>query len=514
MGETAISSGRDRIDGLEAMWPLVAVVLLAPAAGATTSRDVLLTSLPLDITGQPIALPENAALEKHLAANLEEHQSEASATCDHFHCAPPDGVGLTAADFESYPMASVPSIDFPAAFADRDVIYVSKAPVFSTAECNEVIRLAELEGDGLPSTKSGKYQIGKAWIKDMPSVLTWFNKALSTQLFPTLSTLFPDLLPEAKELRAHSVAVLKYNASHPQTDVHVDDALFAFTIALSPADAFEGGGTYFEHLGKIVDMPQGHATFRPGAVRHAGSAVSAGVRYVIGGFIAVADKVEHVRRLNERGNKILLASPNEMGLLEAERLFRWGLLLNANCSLCHQNLGDTYLRLEQPADAEASLKHQIQLLPRDSDAYFALGNAIRGQGAGRHADALAAYESAVAITPNDYESHLGRADMFSALERPLDEIAAFRAAAQIKPNDVRIWLNIGSAYSSEAVDDIEQGMSLRVHPCCPARAVAPLPRVLVCVCDIHVALTGRARVSLPSTHCSRGRLPPGSRRRS
>ena len=46
-------------------------------------------------------------------------------------------------------------------------------------------------------------------------------------------------------------------------------------------------------------------------------------------------QVEHVRRLNERGNKILLAQ--EAGMLgadlnEAERLFSWGLRLNANCS--------------------------------------------------------------------------------------------------------------------------------------------------------------------------------------
>ena len=51
-------------------------------------------------------------------------------------------------------------------------------------------------------------------------------------------------------------------------------------------------------------MPQGYATFRPGSVRHAGSTVTSGLRYVIGGFIAVADRVEHVRRLNERGNRL------------------------------------------------------------------------------------------------------------------------------------------------------------------------------------------------------------------
>ena len=34
-------------------------------------------------------------------------------------------------------------------------IFVSKAPMFTAAECSEVIALAEAEGGGLPSTKSG-----------------------------------------------------------------------------------------------------------------------------------------------------------------------------------------------------------------------------------------------------------------------------------------------------------------------------------------------------------------------
>ena len=69
------------------------------------------------------------------------------------------------------------------------------------------------------------------------------------------------------------------------------------------------------------------------------------VRYVLGGFIAVADRVEHVRRLNERGNRLMLASPgDEAAMLRAERLFRWGVMLNPNCSLCFQNLGDTCVR--------------------------------------------------------------------------------------------------------------------------------------------------------------------------
>ena len=93
-------------------------------------------------------------------------------------------------------------------------------------------------------------------------------------------------------------------------------------------------------------------TFRPGAVRHAGHAVSSGLRYVLGGFIALADRVEHVRRLNERGNRLLLApSPTAPELEQADRLFAQGLRLNPHCSLCHANRADALLRLDRPAEA-------------------------------------------------------------------------------------------------------------------------------------------------------------------
>ena len=121
-------------------------------------------------------------------------------------------------------------------------------PIFSSAECDWVVETSEAEGLGLPSSKSGKYQIGKAWIKDMPAVLTWFNKALETKLFPMLTQLFPQVVSDSRLLRAHSVAILKYNSSYPQTDLHVDDALLAFTVALSPSANFVGGGTFFEHI--------------------------------------------------------------------------------------------------------------------------------------------------------------------------------------------------------------------------------------------------------------------------
>ena len=33
---------------------------------------------------------------------------------------------------------------------------------------------------------------------------------------------------------------------------------------------------------------------------------------------------------------------------------------SANCTLCHQSLGDVYLRLGQPKEAEASMRRQVR----------------------------------------------------------------------------------------------------------------------------------------------------------
>jgi len=312
------------------------------------------------------------AFDAALQLNAAEHEAQMEVACSHFSCS-------VAADYDVPPMSrwSMGPVqilnDYSETLQGEDQIFVSEEPLFSPAECEEVIRLTELEGEGLPSSQSGKYKLGKAWIKDMPQVKDWFNEALRTKLFPTLAHLFPTLVSNASMLRAHSVAVLRYNASHPRTDIHVDDALLAFTVALSHPSSFTGGGTYFEHIDRVLPMPQGHATFRPGGVRHGGHAVSAGLRYVIGGFIAVADKVEHVARLNERGNRILLQpEPSPSQLRQAEQLFEWGLRRNSACSLCHANLGDVRLKLDEPEKAEASLRAQLALLPLDADARFRL----------------------------------------------------------------------------------------------------------------------------------------------
>ena len=163
-----------------------------------------------------------------------------------------------------------------------------------------------------------------------------------------------------------------------------------------------------------------------------------------------ADKVEHVRRLSERGSRQLQAtSPSAAGLRGAERLFNWALSLNGNCSHCHSNLGATYLRLQQPAQAEAALRKQLALLPTDSDAYFSLGSALRAQK--RTEEALKAFDSAVAIAPNDFESHVGRSACYSVSQ--LDQIAKCSGAGD-PSRRVQLWMEVGHAYMTRTLNDV------------------------------------------------------------
>ena len=109
---------------------------------------------------------------------------------------------------------------------------------------------------------------------------------------------------DGSSLRVQSACLFKYTAeTGAATDVHVDSGLLSFTIALNEPEAYDGGGTWFESVDKLVEMPQGHVTFRPGHVRHQGRPLTRGTRYMIGGFIMREDVVEHGRRSIERASR-------------------------------------------------------------------------------------------------------------------------------------------------------------------------------------------------------------------
>lgn len=184
-------------------------------------------------------------------------------------------------------------------------IHVTRTPLFTPEECEHVIAMAEAhaktagEWGKIPA---GRYDVHGGWVKDIAGVKEWFDDALRTRLYPCLQKLFSGAIEDGSSLRVQSAYLFKYTAeTGAATDVHIDSGLLSFTIALNAPSAYDGGGTWFESVDKLVEMPQGHVTFRPGHVRHQGKPLTRGTRYMIGGFIMREDVVEHGRRSIERG---------------------------------------------------------------------------------------------------------------------------------------------------------------------------------------------------------------------
>ena len=151
---------------------LAAMICLAPAAVATVQT--------VDAHG---SMPD--AFHAALQLNEAEHHEQMATACSNYYCGVADD--FTVPPMTRWSMGPVAVNDYPDALQGEDQIHVSDEPLFSPAECERIIELSELEGEGLPSSKSGKYKLGKAWIRDMPQVQDWFNEALRTKVSPATS---------------------------------------------------------------------------------------------------------------------------------------------------------------------------------------------------------------------------------------------------------------------------------------------------------------------------------------
>ena len=96
-------------------------------------------------------------------------------------------------------------------------------------------------------------------------------------------------LPDAK-MTMFDLFVVKYEAgAQDQLALHRDVSVLSFVVLLNSPDEFEGGGTYYEAKDKTVPLGQGEVVIHCGKQRHAGCKVTAGIRYVLIGFIGTLD---------------------------------------------------------------------------------------------------------------------------------------------------------------------------------------------------------------------------------
>lgn len=172
------------------------------------------------------------------------------------------------------------------------------------------------------------------------------------------------------------------------------------TLAMTPQSNYDGGGTFYEHMGvdHVLPMDVGHGTFRPGSVRHGGHRVTSGTRYVLGAFLLLEDHVEHVRRLKNRGSE-LRTSGDLQGAISH---FEWALALNPRCTTCLKDWAEVLLSQKDFDKAEEMIRKALEMLEGlDSDALFTLGLILSEQG--KDDESIATYRKSIELNAEDAE---------------------------------------------------------------------------------------------------------------
>jgi len=194
---------------------------------------------------------------------------------------------------------------------DRPRVQVSRGPLLPRDECARAIELAEEHASrsgGWTSSRHTQAATTDLPVKAIPELLEWFNAKLATTLFPMLAARYPDKIVSPDRLRAHDAFVVKYDGDSAGAQnslaVHTDESAFSFTIALNDRAEYSGGGTCFESLrlseedgggkrddfeARTLNADAGGVVAFPGTVRHGGSPVTGGVRYIIPLFLYLCE---------------------------------------------------------------------------------------------------------------------------------------------------------------------------------------------------------------------------------
>ena len=183
------------------------------------------------------------------------------------------------------------------------LIHVSKDALIPKDECLKAIQIAEeyaANQGGWTSSRHTQAATTDLPIKEIPELLEWFNDKLERFLFPMLASRYPKQIRSPNDLRAHDSFIVKYDGDREGAQnslaIHTDESAFSFTIALNDKSDYEGGGTCFESIrlqGNKQDSFQpltlnanaGGVVAFPGTIRHGGSPVTKGIRYIIPLFL-------------------------------------------------------------------------------------------------------------------------------------------------------------------------------------------------------------------------------------
>jgi predicted 2-oxoglutarate/Fe(II)-dependent dioxygenase YbiX len=199
----------------------------------------------------------------------------------------------------------------PPPFTSNDLARVSKTPILTPQECQEIINECESHYWGWSSSTerygTPSHRVGHMLkLEDLSRSYSLVNFDLLPRLYSGIMDAFPLLETNAQNFRLGGSRVVKYDAADGRVELglHRDGLLITANIALNDWDEYEGGGTYVEGLPSFMNNPirlqKGHCLLHPGDVRHGGAPITMGVRYVLVLFILDTSIIPHEKYCQDR----------------------------------------------------------------------------------------------------------------------------------------------------------------------------------------------------------------------
>lgn len=290
-------------------------------------------------------------------------------------------------------------------------VYCSTQPILTPAECSAFRLEAQAAMKlGLSSdfTYTDVASLGEVHVADLPIARGMLRRKLSTVL-PLMAERYG---LAASSLRVCDAVVVRYDASQKATrqPFHRDNALVSFNIPLSAGFEYAGGGTCFEGTGEVLRMPMGRLLYHASGMRHAGHAITKGVRWVLVVFLLSTDVPQLYRRCAslaaaaqadaedaaDDGDDDDAAEARERAIAALST----ALVLAPTDYQLHHDLGSFYLAEGDTSSARQAFMKAVSLYPLCPRPRGALASLLSD--AGRHRAALRHYEAALAaLTRND-----------------------------------------------------------------------------------------------------------------
>ena len=181
--------------------------------------------------------------------------------------------------------------------------------------------------------------------------------------------------------------------------------------------------------------------------------MTSGTRYILGAFLLLTDRVEHVRRLKNRGAELRKSGDME----GAASHFEWALGLNPRCVTCLKDWGELLHAGGENARAEGKIRRALDLVEgRDSDALFTLGLILGEMGDERYDDCVDAYRRSYDLNDGeDAELCYNLGIKLGARGDTEGEMAMYARAVKVDPGFGGAWVNWGTALAEAGnLDDV------------------------------------------------------------